>query len=113
MINPVQIGIASLPIQQAPTTPTAARRLPAQSGAADSSIPRPVEPAPAAAEVGRQLDTPRGVQIRSFHDEASGRYVYQVEDTFTGELLTQLPPEELLRFFASLRAASSSVRVDC
>ncbi|MFO1069667.1 MAG: hypothetical protein U1E14_14200 [Geminicoccaceae bacterium] len=47
----------------------------------------------------------RSVQVSSFVDGASGRSVYRVADRVTGEVLMQSPAEELLRFYASSRAA--------
>lgn len=50
----------------------------------------------------------RDVDIRSFHDQGADRFVYRVADRRTGELLVQLPPDDLLRFYASSRRAGEA-----
>ena len=45
--------------------------------------------------------------FRDFHyriDEASGRIVVEVRDPVTGELIRQIPPEEMLRVLRSIHA---------
>jgi hypothetical protein len=55
----------------------------------------------------RAMFTDREVEISSFRDEGAGRVVYRVADRASGEVLLQSPPDALLRFFASARAALS------
>jgi hypothetical protein len=43
------------------------------------------------------------VQVSTHLDDGSGRFVLQVESLRTGELVEQIPSEELLRLYASLR----------
>lgn len=47
----------------------------------------------------------REVEVQGFPDAGSGRFVYRVADRRSGEVLIQLPPDALLRFFASARDA--------
>lgn len=55
----------------------------------------------------------KSVEVASFHHEASGRDVCRVIDRDTGVVLAQTPPDALLRFYASARAASGPlVEVD-
>ena len=53
----------------------------------------------------RAMFKDRDVEITSFQDEGTGRTVYRVADRSSGEVLHQSPPDALLRFFASARAA--------
>ncbi len=43
------------------------------------------------------------VQVSTHLDDATGRIVLQVESLSTGEVVEQIPSEELLRLYASLR----------
>jgi uncharacterized FlaG/YvyC family protein len=43
----------------------------------------------------------REVQVATHHDRDTGRIVVTVTDRHSGETLAQLPPDELLRFYAS------------
>ncbi|MCL6609015.1 MAG: flagellar protein FlaG [Geminicoccaceae bacterium] len=45
----------------------------------------------------------RQVAVETLHDEASGRLVVRVEDRLSGEVVAQMPPEDLLRFWAAVR----------
>jgi hypothetical protein len=53
----------------------------------------------------RAMFQDREVEITSFLDEDTGRTVYRVADRSSGEVLHQSPPDALLRFFATTRAA--------
>jgi hypothetical protein len=73
-----------------------------------------VEPADRAAAIAAErLLGGREVEVSGFHDAGSGRFVYRVTDRYSGEVLTQLPSEELLRLYAGLRAeAAPQMRVE-
>ena len=67
-------------------------------------------PAPKAADVNlldtvrraaSQMFPDRGLSVSTFHDDASGRMVIRVADERSGELIAQMPPEDLLRFYAA------------
>lgn len=45
----------------------------------------------------------RDVAMESYYDQSADRAVYRLSDRRTGEILFESPPEELLRFFASVR----------
>lgn len=62
----------------------------------------------AAMRAAHELFGARAVEVESFFDEGSSRLVYRVADRFTGEVLVETPPEELLRFYASSRRASEA-----
>lgn len=66
-----------------------------------------VEPSRAEPTEGEDA-TERTIAIfRDFHyriDEVSGRIVVEVRDAVTGELIRQIPPEEMLRVLRSIRA---------
>ena len=51
----------------------------------------------------KSLITDPAMQVSTHHDEASGRLVLRVRDPATGELIKQLPADELLRLYAALR----------
>ncbi len=51
----------------------------------------------------------RDVDVSTFFDEASGRYVHRVADRLSGEVLTQQPTEDLLRFYQETRPASGAL----
>ena len=53
----------------------------------------------------RAIFADRDIEITSYRDEGTGRTVYRVADRTSGEVLHQSPPDALLRFFASARAA--------
>ncbi|MFO1035252.1 MAG: flagellar protein FlaG [Geminicoccaceae bacterium] len=84
-------------LQTSNDTPGVAR--PAAQPTAGSDLPQAVQQA--AARAVRDLYREREVAIESFRDEGTGRLVYRVTDQRTGELLTQTPPDELLRFWAA------------
>jgi uncharacterized FlaG/YvyC family protein len=51
----------------------------------------------------RALVTDPGVRVSLRQDEASGRVVVQVVSRGTGEVVDQIPAEELLRLYSALR----------
>jgi hypothetical protein len=74
--------------------------------------PLPVEPridakkvAPPSVEAAeaafKAITSSKHLEVSSFHDEATGRYVVRVADNASGRVLIQTPPDELLRFLAS------------
>jgi FlaG protein len=67
---------------------------------------RPENPAdvPEASRLKAQLHDPT-LRVTSFRDEASGRFVIEVADRASGEVVDQYPPERLLRLFAAMREA--------
>ena len=77
--------------------------------AADPLTRQSVEPAQtldrASRAAARAIFKDRDVEITSFQDKDTGRTVYRVADRSSGEVLHQSPPDALLRFFASARAA--------
>ena len=81
--------------------------------AAPTAIARPVRPLAEPQPVG-QLDEQlvraahalfgdRQVAVETLRDEATGRFVVRVEDRLSGEVVAQMPPEDLLRFWAAMR----------
>lgn len=46
------------------------------------------------------------VEVRGFRDDGSGRFVYRISDKTSGQILTQTPPDALLRFYASYEGVS-------
>lgn len=121
-MSPISLAIPLLP---APATPARepARLMPPAAVAPGASEPATVERpradsvpavaslARAAEDAARQLFTGRAVEISSFLDERSGRYVTRVADRETGRVIAQTPPEELLRFFASARVGDARALV--
>lgn len=65
----------------------------------------------AAEAVAKALVSSTHLDVSSFHDESTGRYVTRVADRWSGRVLLQTPPEDLLRFLASApeRAAPPTV----
>jgi hypothetical protein len=59
------------------------------------------DPRKAAEAVAKALAGSDHLDVASFHDEATGRYVTRVTDKWSGRVLLQTPPEDLLRFLAS------------
>jgi septal ring-binding cell division protein DamX len=51
----------------------------------------------------KSLLTDPEVQISTHLDDATGRFVLQVQSLATGEVVEQIPSEELLRLYASMR----------
>lgn len=86
---------------RAPEPPAQAATPRATTVAVDPA--QPVERAIEAAA--RGVFGEREIEVEGFRDEASGRFVYRVADRRSGEVLIQSPPDALLRFFASARAA--------
>ena len=62
--------------------------------------------ASAAEQAARRLYADREVKVSNFYDEATGRQVYRVADKLSGEVISQTPPEELLRLYAEMREES-------
>ena len=89
-----------------PTVPTAATPVP---------VPRVAEPdgalpaAPdrslldAAVRVAPDLYPRRDIEVTTRIDEPTGRTVVRIADRASGQVLTQTPPEDLLRFYAAAR----------
>jgi len=84
----------------------------AATPSASASVSHAANPAGAQGSVERSLlraastlFPERAVRVEGFRDEASGRFVYRVADRVSGEVLLQMPPEALLRFFASAQEA--------
>lgn len=59
------------------------------------------DPIEAAKAVAKAVAGSNNLEVSSFHDEATGRLVVRVADRWSGRVLIQIPPEDLLRFFAS------------
>jgi uncharacterized FlaG/YvyC family protein len=59
---------------------------------------------PGAARLRALLADPT-VQVMAHRDAASARLVLEVRDRVTGEVIEQYPPDQLLRFYAALRAS--------
>jgi hypothetical protein len=89
-----------------------------QRGPAPVQAPRGGWPPPQAAPVGpgaerslqlaaeaaaQALHAEKAVKVSSFYDEATGRQIYRVADPVSGQVLSQSPPEELLRLYAAIR----------
>jgi flagellar protein FlaG len=55
-----------------------------------------------AARLKSLLTDPR-VQVNMLRDETTGRTVLRVKDVSTGDVVDQIPSEELLRLYATLR----------
>lgn len=45
----------------------------------------------------------KNMQLKTYHDESSGRSVLEVSDQATGKVVSQYPSDELLRLYAALR----------
>ena len=103
-----------------PVTPEPSARAATRSAVSLESRPRPAaQPDPARPatldaarppyadrlEAGRlkALVTDPGVRISMHPDEASGRVVLQVVSRATGDVVEQIPAEELLRLYSALR----------
>jgi FlaG protein len=65
------------------------------------SVPPVVQQAEAARL--KALLTDPGVQVNMLRDEATGRTVLRVKDVSTGDVVDQIPSEELLRLYTTLR----------
>lgn len=46
----------------------------------------------------------RPVEVSSYRDDSSSRLVIEVRDSGSGDVVAQYPADELLRFYASVRA---------
>lgn len=105
---PPAAGLGSAPppaAQPRPAAPTATARPVPPVGAAERTgrLDEQVAAAAAAAFRGREL------AVETRHDEATGRFVVRVRDRVSGEVVAQLPPEDLLRFWAASRGEASLV----
>jgi hypothetical protein len=83
-----------------PTTRDLVTRLPA--GAASPLAVAGVGEQDEAARLKTLLTDPE-VQVSTHLDDATGRFVLQVQSLVTGEVVEQIPSEELLRLYASTR----------
>ena len=59
------------------------------------------DPRAAAEAVAKAFAGSKDLEVSSFHDEGTGRYVTRVADRWSGRVLLQTPPDQLLRFLAS------------
>ena len=96
-------------VTQAPTTQSSPTGSPPPAAAPETE--NALEPARALSNAvqtaARELFKGHDVEISSFRDDQSGRFVYRVADSRSGQVLAQQPPEELLRFYASMRNGDS------
>ena len=96
---------------QAPSTlaPRGASSSPDEGPAATAVAPAPAEPVSGdAADRGRierlrALLTDSSTRVSMHQDDRSGRMVMQVQDRESGEVVEQIPSDELLRLFAAMR----------
>jgi hypothetical protein len=101
-------GLRNDPRGAAPTSPqTTGPRVAAPTGP-ERTAPS-VEPSEALDRAvrltARRMFAAAELDVTNFRDEATGRIVYRIADRSSGEVLVQSPPDELLRFWASARAA--------
>jgi hypothetical protein len=100
---------SSSPVIPPASTPAATAALEEDvARAAAHGLPPPDEagagdPAAAADAVARALARRDHLDVRSFHDDTTGRFVTRVSDRWSGRVLLQTPPDEILRFLASAR----------
>ncbi len=73
----------------------------ASSPAAPDRVGDGTDPIKAAEAVAKAFAGSKDLEVSSFHDEGTGRYVTRVADRWSGRVLLQTPPDELLRFLAS------------
>ncbi len=104
---PTPVRPANAP--QAEPRPTTVDGAAARQVAAQRVTRQAVEPSQAldraSRAAARALFKDRDVEVSSFQDAGTGRIVYRVADRQSGEVLHQSPPDALLRFYASSRAA--------
>lgn len=112
------------PVAQLVATPSpAGRKAPAPTPAATARQQAPVKvdveaaektEAPAAsgntastaaASAVKPLNQGGPTRVTAYSDASSGRYVIQVRETESNEVINQYPPKELLRFYAAAREA--------
>lgn len=82
-----------------PATPAPAAAMPDGTAAAGSERPL----LDAALRVAPNLYPHRDVEVTTRIDEPTGRTVVRIADRASGQVLTQTPPEDLLRFYAAAR----------
>jgi hypothetical protein len=97
-LTPSARGSSSGPTQ--PSTRDIVTRTPV--GAASQMIVAAVGEHEEAARLKSLLTDPE-VQVSTHVDDATGRFVLQVASLATGEVVEQIPSEELLRLYASVR----------
>lgn len=81
------------------------KRLPPTGSALPASPPPP--PAPSIEQAVRQIEDYLASSSRRLHfqiDEATGRTIIRVTNPQTGELIRQIPSEEVLRISATMKA---------
>lgn len=114
MLNELLSIATSLPARSVPTGGADVRPTVQQAAGVGASQPVPdahsaVAPTEAldraSRAAARAMFPGRDVEVTSFRDEGSNRLVYRVADRETGRVLVQSPPDALLRFYASARAA--------
>jgi hypothetical protein len=100
---PLDLAPSTRKASSGPTSPSTrdlVTRAPA--GAASRRFVAAVGEHEKAARLKALLTAPE-VQVSTHLDDASGRFVLQVHSLATGEVVEQIPSEELLRLYASLR----------
>lgn len=92
-----------LPALPPPRPPSAAAVPVAPAPLPESTAPtKPAPPTFEAAEAAfKALSSSKSLEVTSFHDDATGRFVVRVADRLSGRVLIQMPPDDLLRFLAS------------
>jgi hypothetical protein len=86
----------------ATTRPTTGRVLPAKLDSAAPQLPAGGDQPLEAARLKALLTDP-AMRVSTHHDDDSDRVVLRVQSLTTGEVVEQIPSEELLRLYATLR----------
>lgn len=92
---------------QAPKAPASAVQAQAKAEAADKvEVPTASNSRVAAASSAVEPLSPTGpTRVTAYSDSSSGRYVIQVREAESNEVINQYPPKQLLRFYAAAREA--------
>jgi flagellar protein FlaG len=89
----------AVPHQPRPAAPTATAR-PVRPLAEPQSVGSLEEQL---ARASSALFRDRDVAVETLRDEPTGKVVVRVKDRSSGEVVAQMPPEDLLRFWAAMR----------
>ena len=92
---------------QAPKAPASAVQAPAKAEAADKvEVPTASNSRVSTESSAVEPLSPTGpTRVTAYSDSSSGRYVIQVREAESNEVINQYPPKQLLRFYAAAREA--------
>ena len=95
------VALPPAPAAKARPVAQAAQGAPTSPAGPRAKEPARIDLADAALRAARHMFPDRDLDVSTFHDDQTGRSVVRVADRVSGEVIAQVPSEDLLRFYAA------------